>query len=194
MAYRIRLEGKNKIIAERMLKDIVKICEKCGINYTLEAGTLLGIFREQRLLPWDNDIDISVLSNETNKFKKLFNLLKVNNYRVRVRYFNYDKPPFKRGDIRLIKIREKYFFGLIKGPVCFEIFILYSMKKRVYWKVGSRIASVPDKFFKSVSKINFQNYNYNIPKLTVEYLKYRYGNWKKQVKNWDSMNDDLSLH
>ena len=37
MAYRIRLEGKNKIIAERMLKDIVKICEKCGINYTLEA-------------------------------------------------------------------------------------------------------------------------------------------------------------
>ena len=60
MAYEIKLKGYNKIIAEKMLRDIVMICDECNLNYWLEGGTLLGIFREGRLLPWDNDIDISV--------------------------------------------------------------------------------------------------------------------------------------
>ena len=64
MAYDVKLEGKNMKMAERMLKNIVKICENCNINSSLEAGTLLGIFRENRLLPWDNDLDLSVLSHE----------------------------------------------------------------------------------------------------------------------------------
>ena len=131
MAYDIKLDGGNKIVAEKMLKDIIMICDECDINYWLEGGTLLGIYREDRLLPWDNDIDISVKSNEEVKFKKLFSLLSKHNYRVRLRHFEKDCYPFKKDKIRIIKIREKKFFGLIKGSVCFEIFVKYSLSKLV---------------------------------------------------------------
>lgn len=51
MAYNIRLEGRNLAIAERMLFNIVHILNRCEITYWLEGGTLLGIRREDRLLP-----------------------------------------------------------------------------------------------------------------------------------------------
>ena len=60
MAGRNTLEGKNGIIGVDMLKRISRILEEQDIPYILEAGTLLGVVREQRLLPWDNDIDITI--------------------------------------------------------------------------------------------------------------------------------------
>ena len=38
MAYNTTLEGENKMIAERMLEDVVKIFNKCQIQYWLEGG------------------------------------------------------------------------------------------------------------------------------------------------------------
>ena len=40
MAYDIKLDGGNKIVAEKMLKDIIMICDECDINYWLEQWTL----------------------------------------------------------------------------------------------------------------------------------------------------------
>ena len=75
MAYDITLEGKNKVIAERMLEKVAKILKKCNIEHWIEGGTLLGIRRENRLLPWDNDIDFSIKSTEIPKLKKFLFLL-----------------------------------------------------------------------------------------------------------------------
>ena len=49
MAYNITLEGKNTVIAERMLQKVASILDDCQITYWLEGGTLLGIRRENRL-------------------------------------------------------------------------------------------------------------------------------------------------
>lgn len=76
MAYNITLEGKNKVIAERMLKNIAAILDQCKIDYWLEGGTLLGIIRENRLLPWDNDIDISINHDQLDKLDSLYSGLK----------------------------------------------------------------------------------------------------------------------
>jgi phosphorylcholine metabolism protein LicD len=43
------------------------ILDYLAINYWLDQGTLLGCIRENRLLPWDHDIDFGVWNNETNK-------------------------------------------------------------------------------------------------------------------------------
>ncbi|PIE81085.1 MAG: lipopolysaccharide cholinephosphotransferase, partial [Candidatus Delongbacteria bacterium] len=60
MAGKHRLVGKVLEVAKKMLVDSTNILEENNIKYILEAGTLLGIVRENRLLPWDNDIDITV--------------------------------------------------------------------------------------------------------------------------------------
>lgn len=44
-----------------MLKDVTNLLEENGIEYWLEGGTLFDVIRENRLLPWDNDMDISIL-------------------------------------------------------------------------------------------------------------------------------------
>jgi phosphorylcholine metabolism protein LicD len=64
MAYNITLEGKNQVLAENLLREIVTILDNSNITYCLEGGTLLGIYRENRLLPWDSDLDLSILEDE----------------------------------------------------------------------------------------------------------------------------------
>lgn len=52
--------------------DLIKIIqtfEREKIQYWLCHGTLLGIVRENRLLPWDNDIDIAVFHDDISKHK-----------------------------------------------------------------------------------------------------------------------------
>ena len=67
MSGNLTLEGKTGQIAIKMLKKVSRFLEKHNIPYILEAGTLLGVVRENRLLPWDNDIDITT----TRQYEKL---------------------------------------------------------------------------------------------------------------------------
>jgi len=193
MAYNIKLEGKNSVTAKRMLLNVCKILDDCNIEYWLEGGTLLGIRRENRLLPWDNDIDISMMVNETTKLNSFYSVLKKKKYRVRTRLFKESKAPFKRGNIRMIKIRERRFFGLIKGSVCLDVFIKYPMEDLCYWEIDHKIKCVPTKFYNAFKSINFDGHSYSIPSLTDEYLTYRYGNWQEPVKDWNTSKDDKAL-
>ncbi|WP_308991247.1 LicD family protein [Mariniflexile litorale] len=193
MAYNITLEGKNTVIAERMLQDVAQILSNCKINYWLEGGTLLGIRREDRLLPWDNDIDMSIMVSEKSKLNNFYNQLSKKKYRVRTRVFEGTRLPFEQGDIRMIKIRERRFLGLIKGSVCLDVFIKYPKDDNIYWEIDNKIKYVPSKFYSSFKSINFKGFNYSIPEFTDEYLTYRYGDWKKAVKDWDTSKDDKAL-
>ncbi|MFG6687181.1 LicD family protein [Mariniflexile sp. HNIBRBA6329] len=193
MAYNISLEGKNTVIAERMLEDVGKILDDCKIKYWLEGGTLLGIRRENRLLPWDNDIDISMMVSEKSKLDNFHNQLKQKKYRVRFRLFQESIPPFKQGDIRMIKIRERRFFGLLKGTVCLDVFIKYPKDDNSYWEIDNKVKCVPSKFYSSFKAINFKGHDYSIPEFTDEYLTYRYGDWETPIKDWDTSKDDKAL-
>jgi phosphorylcholine metabolism protein LicD len=46
---------------------------------------------------------------------------------------------------------------------------------------------------KPFKTIAFNGFEYNIPKLTDEYLSYRYGNWQTPVKDWNTATDDKAL-
>src|SRR5690606_20464286 len=54
------LVGDRAQRALAMLHRVTKTLETAGVTYWLDHGTLLGIVREQRLLPWDTDMDITV--------------------------------------------------------------------------------------------------------------------------------------
>lgn len=193
MAYNITLEGKNTIIAERMLEKIAKVFHSCEIEYWIEGGTLLGIRRENRLLPWDNDIDFSVKSTQIDKLNDFISVLKKSGYRVKTRHFSEDNDFFKSGNLRMIKIREKRFWGLLKGKVCADIFIKYPFQNNHYWEIANKTKNVPSEFYKEFSTISFKGFQYNIPNLTDEYLTYRYSNWQTPVKDWNTATDDKAL-
>lgn len=194
MAYDITLEGKNLLEAEQLLLKVTSIFESCGVQYWLEGGTLLGIRRENRLLPWDNDLDISIHESELSKLDFLLTELRNHKYRIRLRYFEKDDSFFKKGNLRMIKIRNKSFFGLVKGKVCFDIFIKYTHEEKTYWEIDNKTKNVPAKFYQSFLKKAFKGKEYSIPQLTDEYLTYRYGDWETPVKDWDTSKDDKALN
>jgi len=52
-----------------LLSDFHRVCAAVKVPYYLEGGTLLGIVRDKQLLPWDNDIDVTVFTQSMTQQK-----------------------------------------------------------------------------------------------------------------------------
>lgn len=68
--YNGKLE-KIKALEIEMMEDIKKICEKHNIKYFLVGGSLLGAIRHQGFIPWDDDLDIGMLREDYEVFRRV---------------------------------------------------------------------------------------------------------------------------
>lgn len=54
-----------------VLEDIEKVCKKHNIHYQADYGTLMGAIRHGGFIPWDDDMDISMLRKDYDIFSKV---------------------------------------------------------------------------------------------------------------------------
>lgn len=195
MAGKSRMEGKNVPIALKMLHDVTTELEKKNVDYWLEGGTLLGVIRENRLLPWDNDMDISMFIKDKWKLVLVAIKLAFRGYRVSTRFYKHDVAPFKKGELRMIKVRnyDKFFK---KGEVMLDIFLKKRVEEDYFWTVGIKnpvLKSSPATFYDQLTKVKFDRKEYLIPQDFKGYLSYRYGDWETPVKVWNFKKDDKAI-
>ncbi len=68
----------------RLLNVIDKICRENGLKYWLDGGTLIGAVRHGGFIPWDDDIDISLLKPD---FNTLINMLDTGTYSDQIKEY-----------------------------------------------------------------------------------------------------------
>lgn len=192
MAGEYTLEGKNAIIGLTMLEDIHTILNKHNIEFWLESGTLLGIVRENRLLPWDNDIDIAINEKSLPALLNVLPQISSAGYRVRVRHFLINSKPFQKGTARTIKVRNRSFY-FFKGQVSLDIYVKFKHENHYFYQCGNKKKSTDATFFEHLNEIEFNKKIYKIPNNHEKYLSNKYGNWKVTNKTWSPFDDDYTI-
>lgn len=62
-------EAKHVMVS--MLEALADTCEKNGLRYYLDGGTLIGAARHKGFIPWDDDIDVMMPKPDCIRLKEI---------------------------------------------------------------------------------------------------------------------------
>lgn len=108
-----------------ILVEVDKICRKHNIEYFLDSGTLLGAVRHGGFIPWDDDLDIAIKSEDLPRLRKaLIKELPANLcYQDRTNDWNYHMTIAKVRDKRSI-FNDPYSKRMKERGIYIDIFLV----------------------------------------------------------------------
>lgn len=173
---------ENKVLDN--LKDLSEVLEELELDWWCEAGTCLGIYRNNRFIPWDKDVDVGILSEEIDTTEKLLKLFKValkNGFRIYHTFGTLD---------------NGFELCLIKRGIKNDLFWFYKDGKKRWhsaWKHGGKVIErdqivyeYPAKIIENRKKRDFKGVEIYLPKDTETYLETKYGkNWREPTRKWN---------
>ena len=179
--------------AMRQLMRTLEIFENNNIPYHLEGGTLLGLVREQRLLPWDDDMDISVPASVAGMIrgKVAWQLRSIG---LRVSFMSHEsaQPAWPAGAPRIVKIRRRRWLFL-RGHPCIDVFVKYDHAGQTWWTAKRQLMQVPAEHYDGSETIQFGGRKLRVPVAYERYLELKYGDWRVPVKNWNCAEDERTI-
>jgi phosphorylcholine metabolism protein LicD len=186
------IHGDRLALAEQLMIDISKLFNKKNISYHIDHGTLLGIIRDNSLIPWDIDVDFACKSEDKNivldTLKQFFKTYKStycadNNWRCTLHSCKIFLNNHEDNIPMVIKVFNDT-NDITSNSFFVDIELKYTQDENLHWMVGSRQLFIPTKICFPTTSIQYKNTTICIPKETTQYLKSLYGDWKKVIKEW----------
>lgn len=152
------------------------VCQKYGIKYSLIGGSLIGAIRHKGIIPWDDDIDVIMLPEELEKFKKALKKEKSKKYKLLEPNKNgsfYSYPKLVSTDTILDEFQQK---DIPDYGVYIDIFSYYNIYEDKAFQ---------EKFFRDYTKYHTGLYTTNAkhsawprnPKYRIKYYWYNAHFW-----------------
>lgn len=97
----------------QLMYDVHQILVNNGLKYWADGGTLLGAVRHNGIIPWDDDLDIGILSKDVRKFLSLEQDFKRCGYSICKVWFGYKIFETKRKKVKVDGTPQCYSFPFI---------------------------------------------------------------------------------
>ncbi len=172
-------DSDNHSRMRKMLLFTIDQLQENNIPFWLEAGTLLGIYRDGDLISWDYDADISIPAEYSDKVAAL-------RYKFLPHFIISKRPIFSRwipGDTRVVKIKTTW-EKLQQVNFHIDLFCVYKVSNKYRWIDSGVLKQANAKFFDTQDIIEWEGRKIPIPAHAEEYLSLRYGNWRIPSKNY----------
>ncbi len=155
----------------KMLIEVDKLCKKHNIKYWLSFGSLIGAVRNNHYIPWDDDIDISMLREDYKKFISIFK--KEGNENFYIDFIH----------TRIAKIHHKkiksIFIDIFPCDIYYKETSLiekYNLSKQIRFLSKNTRKNLPSKLKKNI----FYEYNDIFEQITKQKIPYTQ---KNNIKN-----------
>lgn len=173
-----------------LLNELDRVCRKYNLSYTIDFGTLLGAVRHKGFIPWDVDVDVSLLREDYDK------LMEIGPNEFKEPYFLQNQDTDENYNVPIARLRRSDTtflhrgFSLYKNKYNEGIFIdlypldnLPSNNPKEIEKVAKKCRILLHRAYKAASLPSKKmGYWYPIAQLRYAYFRCLYGNYKKAFK------------
>jgi len=177
--------------SEEFMFFICNLLEEHKITYYLDHGTLLGIIRDNNLIPWDKDIDLAVFASEEEKIYNFLNKIlptykhpncKENNWKYKIAK---DKLFLDNRTIDIIVELQIYNdSNYTEDLIALDLMFRYILNDKLHWKVADKHLSIDSSIVLPMSTVKYKGNLLYIPNQTSKYLEKLFGDWKTPIKQW----------
>ena len=194
MSGKARLTGALAKHADRSLPKVARLFDAYDISYCLDGGTLLGLYREGRFLPWDNDIDFFVKNESADRIKSLWWRLLFLGFKLEMHEAEKPYGPIGVGSPRIYKLKSIQRFD--GRRLIIDLIFKYPDESHYHWVIGKNPSvhkKVERKFYDRFDELKYRGRSYPIPCDTAAYLTHRYGDWRRPVQDYNFKTDDRAI-
>lgn len=164
--------------ARKKLKQLVELFNKHNIRYFADFGTLLGAVRDKDIIPWDDDIDLSILLED---YETVLGFLENHLYLLNdSEIIKWTGHVTYKQDSNPTNISLKFKGGKNSGINNFQINI--ATVKINGENAQQELNSVPKEHFLEREFINFLGVKLSVPANYKKYLTLTYGDWRTPNK------------
>jgi phosphorylcholine metabolism protein LicD len=181
--------SKAHLIELEAFQEVCTLLKKHDIVFWLDCGSALGAHRYQGMIPWDDDIDISIIASDHHNVKKLLSTLSPKKYQIQDWSSHLYPYTFLKLYIKKTKtLIDIYHYTL--DPVKKEATYFYTYKDTPFpkqWKRSEEVMTdpIPYAVIFPLKRASFDGIEVWVPHDLEQFLHYKYGKDLSPTMVWN---------